>query len=182
MDRLTLRVAARHRLFVAFGISDLKKLMSKATTFGVISAYNGEKNFPKSVNKQRHGTLVQKLQKMGFSNFETLTGSWGGIKEIAILVPRIPFSKLMGLGQEFGQDAVVYKDPSGTIGIYDKHGDAQLAYDPSGDAAVSMSLGQDDFSKGRSMSFGLQLMDQKFKFHGQPITRDKLLKELQHGA
>jgi hypothetical protein len=183
MDTPILRVAARYRILTAFGIRDFEKLMKKASSFGILSAYRGE--LSKSDNKQRHGQLIADLQTMGFRNVETIKSHWEDMsthvthKEQSVLVPRIGFKSLIELGDKYKQDAVIYKDPSGTIGIYDNRGEVELAFDPEGDAAVALSLQKDEYSKGRSLSFGLQLVPRKFRYQGAPITRDKLVQELQ---
>jgi len=186
MDSLTLRVAARHRFLTAFGLRDFDNLVRKPGSFGILSAYRGE--LSKSDNKQRHGELIADLQRAGFHRVETMRSHWEDMatnvthKEQSLLVPRISFAQLMNLGDKYKQDAVIYKDPSGTIGIYDNRGEAELAFDPQGDAAVALSLGKDEYSKGRSLSFGLQLVPRKFRYHNKPITRDMLVKQLQQGA
>jgi len=58
-----------------------------------------------------------------------------------------------------------------------------MAFDPEGDLALTKSLGKDDYSKGRSMSFGLQLVDSMtFRYSSSPITRDEIVKALEKQA
>jgi len=184
--RFSIRTAF-NRTLVAFGIKDLDQLSKKGRSFGVISAYRA--NLPKSENQKRHGELVADLQKAGINRAETFKSHWEDMatkvthKEKSLFVPHISFGTLTALMDKYDQDAVVFKDPSGSIGIYDKNGVATMAFDPEGDLALTKSLGKDDYSKGRSMSFGLQLVDSMtFRYSSSPITRDEIVKALEKQA
>ena len=93
-------------------------------------------------------------------------------KEKSIFVPNIAFSVLIDLGKKYEQDSVLYKDPSGSVGIDFKNSTATMAFDPKGNQAILKSMGKDEYSKGRSLSFGLQLVeDQKFQYSGADHKR-----------
>jgi hypothetical protein len=185
------RVAARHLMrvafghaLVAFGMKDLDQLSKMGRSFGVLSAYRS--NLSKSENQKRHGELVADLQKLGFPHTTALKSQWEDMDskvvkhEKSILVPNISFKALHELGKKYEQDAVLYKDPSGSVGIYFKDGTATMAFDPKGDASLSKSVDpKGDYSRGRGLSFGLKLVeDQKFHYDNGPITRDDVIKKL----
>ncbi len=190
MDRLARRVATRFSVrlafsgaLVAFGVKDLEHLSKKGRSFGVISAYRS--NLSKAENQERHGQLIADLQKLGIRNVETLKSQWEDMetkithKEKSILIPNISFEALHKLGKKYDQDAVLYKDPSGSVGVYFKDGTATMAFDPKGEAAMSKSEKPGEYSKGRGMSFGLQLVeDRKFKYTDKPITAEEIAKDL----
>lgn len=183
INRFSIRTAYQ-RVLVAFGIKDLDQLSKKGRSFGILSAYRA--NLSKSENQQRHGQLVADLQKAGITRTETFKSHWEDMatqvvhKEKSLFVPHITFGTLISLMDKYEQDAVVYKDASGSIGIYDKNGIATMAFDPQGDIALTKSLGKDDYSKGRSMSFGLQLVDNMtFHYGSSPVTRDEIVKALE---
>lgn len=175
---------ARERTLLAFGVTDLEKLSQKGRQFGVVSAYRS--NLSKSENQKRHGQLMADLQKMGYKSVESMKSSWEDMdtkvthKEKSIYVPHISFEDLHELGKKYEQDAVLYKDPSNTIGVYFKDNTAVMAFNNKGDQAVSKSTDRGEgYSKGRGLSFGLNLVDdKKFKYDGKPITDSKLKKEL----
>jgi hypothetical protein len=174
---------AFQRVLTAFGVKDLEQLSKKGRSFGVLSAYRS--NLSKSQNQERHGQLVADLQRAGIRQMSDLKSQWEDMdtkvvhKEKSIFVPHISFDTLVTLGKKYEQDAVLYKDPSGTVGIYFKDGTATMAFDPRGDAAMTQSPGKEDYSKGRSVSFGLQLVeDKKFTYGGRPVTRDDVLAQL----
>lgn len=181
--RFTLRQAAQ-RVFLAFGVTDLEKLSTKGRQFGVLSAYRS--NLSKSENQKRHGELMRDLQKMGYKGVESLKSSWEDMdtkivhKEKSIYVPHISFKDLHELGKKYEQDAVLYKDPSNSIGVYFKDNTAIMAFNDKGEQAVDKSQDRNEgYSKNRGLSFGLRLVDdKKFKYDGKPITSDKLKKEL----
>jgi hypothetical protein len=190
VDRLARRVATRFSVrlafsgaLVAFGVKDLEHLSKKGRSFGVISAYRS--NLSKAENQERHGQLIADLQKLGIRNVETLKSQWEDMetkithKEKSILIPNISFEALHKLGKKYDQDAVLYKDPSGSVGVYFKDGTATMAFDPKGEAAMSKSEKPGEYSKGRGMSFGLQLVeDRKFKYTDKPITAEEIAKDL----
>lgn len=149
----------------------------------MISAYRS--NLSKAQNQERHGQLIADLQKLGIRNVETLKSQWDDMatgvthKEKSILIPNIAFHALHQLGKKYDQDAVLFKDPSGSVGVYFKDGTATMAFDPKGEAAISKSEKPGEYSKGRGLSFGLQLVeDRKFHFTDKPITADEIAKNL----
>jgi len=182
---IILRVARRfasYRRFYAFGVNDLNKLSRMGRSFGVISAYRTE--LKKHENQARHGQLTAELQKDGY-HFDDFKAPWKdeatGLtkKEKSIIVPNIDFDRLFDLCKKYKQDAVIYKDPSGSVGIYGKNGKATMAYDPKGEMAITKSLDRNqDYSRGRSLSFGLQLVDKEFEHHGKPITREDIIEAI----
>jgi hypothetical protein len=182
-QRFQIREALERQL-QAFRVTDLQKLMGMGRSFGVISAYRS--NLSKSENQQRHGQLVADLQKLGYRNVHPMKSSWEDMatkvthKEKSLFVPAIDFSTLLDLGTQYEQDAVLFKDPSGTIGVYFKDHTAVMAFDNSAEMGVDKSTNPNEgYSKGRGMSFGLQLVEgQKFRFSGHPITRKQLEKEI----
>lgn len=188
---LSLRVAARYsvrvlvaRALFAFGVKDLEQLSKQGRSFGVISAYRS--NLSKKENQRRHGELIRDLQKLGIRDVEPLKSHWEDMDtkvvkhEKSIIIPNIAFDKLVELGKKYEQDAVLFKDPSGSIGIYFKDGTATMAYDPKGSAAVQKSTGKEEYSKGRGLSFGLQLVeDKKFKWSDKPIKHDDIVEEIE---
>jgi Protein of unknown function (DUF3293) len=173
-DRL---IAARvaHRWLVAFGVTDLDKLSRMGRSFGVISAYRS--GLSKSENQVRHGDLMADLQKDGWRP-QPLKAKWEDMvtgvskKEKSLLVPNIDFRRLQELGEQYEQDAVLFKDPSGSIGIYKNNNVANMAYDSQGEMAITKSTDPfKEYSRGRGLSFGLDLVDRDFPYHGKPITR-----------
>jgi hypothetical protein len=182
-QRFAIRVAFGRQL-QAFGVGDLKHLMAMGRNFGVISAYRS--NLSKSQNQERHGQLIADLQKLGYRNVSPLKSSWEDMatkvthKEKSVFIPKIDFSALIMLGKQYEQDAVLFKDPSGTIGVYFKDHTAVMAFDNSSEMGVDMSTDPTQgYSKGRGLSFGLQLIeDRKFKYTSQPITRKQLEREV----
>lgn len=187
---LARRIATRFQVrlafsgaLVGFGVKDLEHLTKKGRSFGVVSAYRA--GLSKAENQERHGQLIADLQKLGFRNVETLKSQWDDMatgvthKEKSILIPNIAFEALHKLGKKYDQDAVLFKDPSGSVGIYFKDGTAMMAFDPKGEVALTKSDKPGEYSKGRGMSFGLQLVeDRKFHFSG-PVTRDDIIKDLE---
>jgi hypothetical protein len=191
MDVLALRVATRFtarvavaRALFAFGVKDLEQLSKMGRSFGVISAYRS--NLSKAENQERHGQLIADLQKLGIRNVHPMKSQWEDMDtkavkhEKSIFIPHISFETLHKLGKKYDQDAVLYKDKSGSLGIYFKDGTATMAFDPQGDAALTKTTDpKGDYSRGRGLSFGLQLVEgKKFKYEGGPITRDDVVKEL----
>jgi hypothetical protein len=190
VDHLARRVATRFqvrhafgRALVSFGVRDLEQLSKKGRSFGVISAYRS--NLSKAENQERHGQLIADLQKLGIRNVETLKSQWDDMetkvthKEKSILIPHISFATLHKLGKKYEQDAVLYKDHSGSVGVYFKDGTATMAFNPKGEAAISQSEKPGEYSKGRGLSFGLQLVeDRKFKYTDKPVTAEEIEADL----
>ena len=187
LDRLVARRVAQrvasHRVFQAFGVKHLEQLSRMGRSFGVISAYRT--SLSKSENQDLHGDLVADLQMLGY-RFHDFKAPWEDMatgvtkKEKSVLVPGIDFDTLYDLGRKYDQDAVLYKDPSGSIGIYFQKGHAIMAFNPEGDMNVGKSTDRHkEYSRGRSMSFGLRLVDdKKFQHHGKPITHQDILDAL----
>lgn len=158
--------------------------MAMGRSFGVLSAYRS--NLSKSQNQERHGQLVADLQKLGYRNVHPLKSSWEDMatkvthKEKSLFIPGVDFSTLIALGTQYEQDAVLFKDRSGTIGVYFKDHTAVMAFDNTAEMGVDKSTDPSQgYSKGRGLSFGLQLVeDRKFKFTNHPITRKQLEHEI----
>ena len=192
MNFLAIRVATRFqirtafdRILLGFGVTDLEKLSKMGRSFGVISAYRA--GLSKSQNQERHGKLMADLQKAGLKA-ETFKSQWDDMatgvthKEKSIFVPKIDFETLHELGKKYEQDAVLYKDTSGSIGVYFKDNTATMAFNPeSGEMSVTKSQDpKQEYSRGRSVSFGLQLVeDRKFHHDGKtPVTQKKIVETL----
>jgi Protein of unknown function (DUF3293) len=183
VTRFQVRLAFQGAL-VGFGVKDLEHLSKKGRSFGVISAYRS--NLSKAQNQERHGQLIADLQKLGIRNVETLKSQWDDMatgvthKEKSIFIPHISFETLHKLGKKYDQDAVLYKDPSGSVGVYFKDGTATMAFDPKGEAAITKSEKPGEYSKGRGLSFGLQLVeDRKFHYSDKPISAEEIAKDLE---
>jgi hypothetical protein len=176
---------AYERALYAFGITDLEKLSKKGRSFGVLSAYRS--GLSKSQNQKRHGELIADLQKRGYKA-ETFKSQWDDMatgvthKEKSIFIPKIDFETLHDLGKKYEQDAVLFKDTSGSIGVYFKDNTAVMAFNnETGEASVSKSTDpKQEYSRGRGVSFGLQLVeDRKFKHDGKkPVTQQEIVKTL----
>lgn len=196
MDVVAHRVAQRfnrrlafERVVLAFGLKDLAQLSKKGRSFGVMSAYRS--NLGNHANQERHGKLVAELQTLGYRNVTSFKSQWEDMatnvvkKEKSLFIPRIPFKLLCQLSKKYEQDALLYKHPSDTIGIYDKHGMATLAFDAKGSMAVQQSLERaKEYSRGRSVSFGLTLIDdRKFPYggydSGSPVTMGDVVRALE---
>lgn len=188
-ERFLIRTAFE-RSVVAFGLNDLGQLIKLGRRFGVLSAYRS--NLSKHENQERHGKLMAELQSWGFrGGLHEMKSQWADMatnvvhKEKSIFIPRISLKLLCQLGKKYEQDAVLYKDPSETIGVYDKEGNATMAFDSEGNLAIQQSLERSkEYSRGRSMSFGLVLVDdRKFAYGGygspRPITMDEIQKAIE---
>jgi hypothetical protein len=135
---------------VALRIRELRSLLDAGRQFGVLSAYGP---FPKSANKDRNGELMRALETKGYRP-HPLRGSWDGVAEKSVLVPGMSFPDLVELGRHFDQDSVIYKDPSGVIGMYFlREGTVTFAVDDAGSMAVQVATGRDLYSKARGISF-----------------------------
>lgn len=75
---------------------------------------------------------------------------------------------------------MLFKDKSGTIGVYFKDNTAVMAFNQEGEMDVTESTDPDkEYSRGRGLSFGLRLVeDRKFPYHGKPITQKQILDQL----
>ena len=135
---------------VALRIRELRSLLDAGRQFGVLSAYGP---VPKSVNKDRNVELMRTLDARGYRP-HPLRGSWNGVAEKSVLVPGMAFADLVELGRRFDQESVIYKDPSGVIGMYFlREGTVTFAVDEEGSMAVQMATGRDLYSKSRGISF-----------------------------
>ncbi len=135
---------------VALRIRELRSLLDVGRQFGVLSAYGPE---PKSQNKTRNVELMRFLDAKGYRP-HPLRGSWEGVAEKSVLVPGMTFADLVELGRRFDQESVIYKDPSGVIGMYFlREGTVTFAVDEEGSMAVQMATGRDLYSKSRGISF-----------------------------
>lgn len=173
---MSILVIARKLRKLAFGARDLEKLYNKAKSFGVITAYRS--NLSKSENKYRMRELLMILQKAGLRSFEDQKSEWEGIKEKSIIIPNISFELLLTLAKKYDQDAFIYKDPSGSIGIYYPSGKAEMAY-AGKESPISVSTDpKKEYSKGRSFSFSLKLIDHPFEHNGSPITLNDIKRAL----
>jgi hypothetical protein len=196
MDRLAHRVVARFtnrtafaRMLVAFGVKDLDQLSKMGRQFAVLTGYRPPEEGGKHVNKERQSNLLQDLQRMGYRKIVPLKSSWEDMQsgkthgERSLLVPGISFKDATALMKKYNQDGIVYKDSSGSVGIYTKDGTAEMAYDAkTGDPAISKALDKSEYSKGRSMSFGLQLMPGKFKWTDEPVTGQDIQRHVETEA
>ena len=158
----------------ALKIRTLQKLLSRGGAFGVISAYT---TVSKSENQKRHGMLMADLQKLGHRP-TTLKGSWEGVTEKSLLIPRMRPEDLFKLGRKYEQDAVIYKSKDGVIGMYYTKGAprAEVAVDPKGEAAVAIANDPSLYSKARGVSFQFEfLWGQEVPWNGSsPISRKQL--------
>jgi hypothetical protein len=174
-------VAAAARIVkLGFGANDLKKLMGNAHSFGVVSAYRG--NLGKSENQKRHGDLIRDIQKMRLRYDNEFKSKWAEDAHVekGVLIRNIGFEGLKELSDKYEQEAFLYKHPSGTIGVYFATGKALMAYDDATlEADVAVSPKDDQYSKGRNVSFGANLKETELPWDGKPITMDdlKVLKE-----
>lgn len=191
----------------AFGVKDLKNLAKRMTSFGVLSAYKSVREdreptpreklnnyindkdpntIGKKENQERHGDLLATLNENGLS-YETFKASWQNANgtttyEKSVLIPMISYDYLYDLSKRFKQEAFIYKDPSGTVGIYSfKDNTVTMAYDEHSNLSMSLSTDRNkEYSKGRNMSFGLNLVDEvKIPWDGGPVTHDDLIKHLE---
>jgi hypothetical protein len=149
--------AARKKL--ALKQKTLQTMLSQPGTFGIVSAYGGDQKRSKSDNKKRHGELLADLQKMGYRKVHDLKGQWEGVSEKALLIPNVKPDDLITLGKKYGQDAVIYKNPEGVLGMYNyKDGKVDVAVDPKGMPSLDLAEGKDLFSKDRNWSFTINFM------------------------
>lgn len=167
------RVASRYK--IALRQKALLKMLSLGGTFGVLSAYS---TGSKKQNKIRHGDLIADLQRLGYRKVTPLKGSWEGVTEKSVLVPRMKPNDLFRLGRAYEQDAVIYKSGDGVIGMYHTKGapKAEVAVDPKGDAAFEVATDPSLYSKARGLSFEFGfLWDQGIPWDGRrPITREQV--------
>lgn len=166
------KIAAMRR--EALRKKQLKKMLETDATFGVISAYRGG---PKSENQARHGQLIRDLQKLGYKAIP-LRGSWEGVTEKSVLVPRIKPGDLFDLGRKYNQDAVIHKSKDGVLGMYHTEGEprAEVAVDPKGRPGYEIATDKSLYSKGRGLSFEFGfLWGEELPWDGKtPISHEKV--------
>lgn len=168
------------RLKVALRLKQMEKMMGLGQSFGVLSAYGPGS---KKENKTRHGELYAQLQRMGY-RIHPLKGSWEGVAEKSVLVPKMKFSDLVRLGREFDQVSVIYKDKSGVIGMYYlRSHEVEFAVREDGSIAAAWEANKELYSKARGLSFEFGfLWGQKIPWNGStPYTRKGLTKLLEKG-
>lgn len=169
-----LRESAMDR--VALRVQQMKKMMSKGKHFAVLTPYGGSKKRSKNENKKRMSEFMRDLHKMGYRT-EALKSKWEGVGENSVLVPNMKFEDAIALGKKWEQDAIVFKDPSGTLGMYyTKDGTAEIAVLPEGDMAVDISKDPNLYSKARGISFSFGVLwGQKVPWDGKkPLKRKQV--------
>ena len=169
------------RLKIALRLKQFESLMGMGKKFGVLSAYGSES---KNENQRRNGELFQELQKRGYRKIIPLRGSWQGVAEKSVLVPGMKWQDLLDLGSKYDQDSVIYKHPSGVVGMYyQKDGEAEFAVDDDGSMAATWDANKEHYSKARGISFEFGfLWGQKVPWNGSsPYTRKGLNRLLERG-
>lgn len=181
------RVAERHLTAAqerqALRVRELTNLIRMPGSFGNLSAYRGA--FSRSENKRRHAELLLDLQGMGYRRMHETKAFWGDSSEKALMVPGIAWRDLKSLGEKYEQDAVIWKDPSGTLGLYSfVEGTVSLAVTYDGDIAAKAEVSRDLYSKTRNVSFEFGfLFSQALPWKGgDPVTKDAVLKLIETGA
>ena len=170
------------KLKIALRLRQMEKMMSLGEAFGILSAYGPGS---KSQNVDKNTLLVQELQKRNYRRFYPLKGSWEGVAEKSVLVPGIKFSDLVELGRIFDQVSVIYKHPSGVLGMYYlREGKAEFAVKDEGAMSADFQANPDLYSKARGISFEFGfLWGQKVPWNGQdPYSRKGLEKLLATGT
>lgn len=158
----------------ALSVNELNKLLSIGGTFGIMSPYIST---AKIENKSRLTKLVQQLQDFGCS-FEFIKGQWfdsagKSSTEKSLIIKDIDPAFLFFLGQEYEQDAVIYKNSDGLIGMYYlKQPGVEVAIDELGQQKIKYSLSKDLWSKTQGISFEFDfLWGQKLPWDGAtPLT------------
>lgn len=167
-------------LKVALRLKQMEGMMKLGRSFGILSAYG---TGSKKENQKRNGELYAQLQKMGY-RIHPLKGSWEGVSEKSVLVPKMKFRDLVRLGREFDQISVIYKDKSGVLGMYYlQSNEVEFAVHEDGAIAAAWEANKDLYSKARGISFEFGfLWGQKLPWNGStPYTRRGLTKVLESG-
>jgi hypothetical protein len=134
----------------ALRLKQFQHMLGLGRQFGVLSAYGPG---TKAENNVRNGDLIRDLQRRGYA-YHPVKGSWEGVVEKSMLVPGMTFADLVELGTKYKQDSVIYKDPSGVIGMYYlKENKVTFATTEEGAMAVQMAVGDALYSKSRGISF-----------------------------
>jgi len=172
----------------ALRVRDIQKFVGNDHSFGILSAY---KELPKSVNKERLGRLLSEIERRGYRH-HPLKATWTSegtgrlYKEWSAVVPDIAFSDLLDLAGQYQQDAVIYKDPSGTLGMYHlKRHVANISTDGKGDIKYEVKADPEGlYSKDRGISFSFDfLWGQDVPWDGRtPIQKKDVLNLLSSGS
>ena len=160
------------------GIKELRRWADDPST--TFAAFSAQRHEGKATDKAKHRQLLQDLNAMGFKDSEVrqVAGKWwdeksgGDRPEQSVIVRNIDFEDARWLAERYDQDAIIYKDPSGVIGMYDfkgsvrvptKDGEPLLGSDalrvepqkakPPSDRAAPGQLGEDLYSGSRSTSW-----------------------------
>lgn len=160
---------------VALRVREMERLLSMGHDFAVLTSYNGTRS--KSDNKRRFSEFYRILQEMGYRHIDPLKGVWDGLTENSVVVPGMKFTDALYLGHLYEQDAVIYKHPSGVVGMYNMQSDTAVIYmQPNGDIAAQVETGTRLLSKSRGISFEFGMLSaQRFPWDGRgPITRDQV--------
>lgn len=168
---------------VALRIREMANLIKMPGSFGNISAFRG--GFARSENKARHAQLISELQRRGYRTYYDTKAFWAGSAEKGLMVPNVGWSDLLDLGRKFEQDAVIWKDPSGTLGLYSfVENTVTLAVAQDGEIAAKIEVSRDLYSKARGVSFEFGfLFGQALPWDGRhPVTRQNAIKLIESGA
>jgi len=172
----------RHRK-VALRVTKLLGIIHRKGSFGLLSAFSNRDS--RKQNRLRNIKLITDVQRKGY-RYHNWTGEWeeGGRtkKEKSVLIPDVRFADLLKWGKEFDQDAVIFKHPSGAIGMYyQKTLGAEVAVKPDGELAAEIAADESLFSKGRGISFELGfLWGQRIPWDGRtPFTKDDIQQMMQ---
>ena len=169
---------AASMLRVAFGPTDLKKLLSHGRQFAAISAYKGH---GKHHNKELQTELIKDLNELGYRSPVQFRAYWDTYWEKSWLVKDMTFEDAVGLGRQYDQDAILYKDVSGTLGIYDlRKGTVNLGFDPkTGDLDVLEDQFPSLVSKHKDWSYeAMMVWGVTMQWHRHPITKSALMAHL----
>lgn len=160
----------------ALKVQQMKRLLDDPRKqFGVLTAHLGGQGA--GANTRANEALVRDLQSLGY-RFFPLKASWGGVGEKSFLVPGMSFRDAIALGVKYRQEAVLYKDPSGTLGAYyPAEGTVEVAVDSEGDIAADIATDKSLYSKARGVSFSFGVLwGQKMPW---PMTRPVKLEDVQ---
>jgi hypothetical protein len=125
--------------------------------FGVLTAHRGGGGA--GANTRANEELVRDLQGLGYNNFIPLKASWDGTSEKSFLVPGMKFPHAIKLGEKYKQQAVIFKDGSGTLGVYYLAERAvEVAVTPDGDIAADIAMDKSQYSKARGLSFSFGVL------------------------
>lgn len=135
--------------------------------FGVLTAHHGGGGA--GANTRANEELVRDIQELGYNNFIPLKASWDGTSEKSFLVPGMKFTHAIKLGEKYKQQAVIFKDGSGTLGVYYPSERAvEVAATPDGDIAAEIAL---DKSPTTPLAVGENVVVDKTK-NTNPLNTD----------